>query len=317
MAYLTSSATDVDGLLDAIRLFAIDQGWTANTHEAITDGMWLHLSKGVAHFDLYTDNDAPANYGVDFCIRGATGYDGGAAHTAQPGARTDTLWVGTSDLGSGPFVAHHLFAGDDFIHCVVEISSGRYAHLGFGTLEKAGVYDGGEYCYGTRWYLDNISYTWDYSSAQHHYPFANSGAQVRFTENDLDGSDTYKDWAVFSLGLGSTTGTLYASSFDNGSGAVGSTPIAINANRQPNYFNGISMLIPFTIACGRANNLTCILGAPKELRYINIKYLTSGQELTLGSDTWLIFPTKQKGEGFYGGTTPFSLWHGMAYKKVV
>lgn len=318
MAYATSSATNVDGVLDAFRLFAIAQSWTVNTHESITDGMWLHLSKGTAHFDLYTDNDPPSNsYSPDMMIKGATGYDAGQTHLTQPGARTDTQVQQVNDLFAGPFVSHHLFGGSDFIHCVVEVSSGRFVHFGIGTLEKAGTYGGGEYLYGERWYLDSASYTADPASAQHYYPFASNGGQVRFDENDLSGSDTYKDWALIAISADSYASSLHAICFNQVTSPVPAAPMWQNVTRQPNYFNGMSMLIPFTIACGRTSNLISILGAPKELRYINIKYLAASQELTLGSDTWLIFPVKQKGEKIVYGLTPVSGWHGIAYKKVV
>ena len=318
MAYTTSSATNLAGLLDAVRAFALSNGWTIDTHEAITDGMWLHLHLGTAHFDLYTD-DTPVSsaYSPGLSIKGATGYDGLQDQLNQPGARTDTAVVVTNDLTGGPFVAHHFFAGADFVHCVVEVSSGRFAHFGFGTLEKAGTYTGGEYMYGTRWYLESTTITPDPAAGGHYYPFASSGAQVRFTENDLDGTDKYKDWAVFSTNPLSATTYLRA---------VGWQPQSVNYNQdlvtqsealQPNYFNGLSVLLPVPIICGRTNNLTSVLGAPKEFRVINIQNLSASQTLTLGTDTWLVFPVKQKGPGKDGTTTPYSGFHGIAYKKVV
>lgn len=329
MAYETSTATNVDGLLEAFRVFAVAQGWTVDhydTNHTVTDGVWLALHKGTAYFDLYTDN-SPASYAYgDLCIMGATGYDGGQDYLNQPGMRTDnTASTGKSsinDLAAGPYVAYHFFAGTDFIHAAVEVSSGRYTHFGIGTLNKAATYDGGEYHFGTWWYLDNVTYSGAADYTGHVYPFGSStkGTLVRFTENDLNGTDAYKDWAyVYSSAISSSTTRLYAQCFSQAitGGLDDSYPLLNLVTLQPNYFNGASMLIPFSILCGRRNGLTCMLGEPPEIAYLNIHHYAAGEEITIGSDTWIVFPTKQKGEQIVGNTTPFSLWHGIAYKKVV
>lgn len=317
MAYTTSTATTMDGLLEAVKDFALAQGWTIDTYEAITDGHWLHLHLGTAHFDLFTDNTpASPDYSPELILTGATGYDGGQDQLNQPGSRTDTIQVYCNDLSAGSYVKHHFFAGADFVHCVVEVSSGRFVHFGFGTLDKAGTYTGGEYVYGTRWYLNNASYSSDQYSAQHFYPFGPDGAHIRFTENDLSGADTYKDWATVKSYPASTTNYLRAMGFYNNSADTIENLLTIPLSRQPNYFNGLAVLLPINIVCGRTNNLTSVLGSPKEMRYINIQYLSASQELTLGADTWLIFPVKQKGLDD-DTTTPLSGWYGLAYKKVV
>lgn len=320
MAYETSTATTPDGLLDALRVFALAQGWTVNRWESQTNGYWLSLQKGTQYVNLQSDSTWTTLVG-EIRMRGATGYDGGQAMENQPGMRTDTYFSNQTDLSGGSYIAYHFFAGDQFIHCVVEVSSGRYCHFGFGILDKAGAYDGGEYHYASRHYLDHSTISGDGYSGNHHYPFANGtlGTHVRFCENDLSGSDTFKDWATFLVSPASTTVSLSAACWQQGTGDhnYSNTPQGINISRQPNFFNGVSVLIPFTVMCGRRDGQNSILGLPKEVRSINVKNFTPGQELTIGSDTWLIFPIKQKGLAIVGSTTPFSAFYGMAYKKVV
>ena len=108
MAYETSSANDIDGVVDALRVFAFAQGWTIHTYEAITNGMWLCLSKGTCVMNLITDTTWTELVG-ELKIRGATSYDGGSAFDAQPGMRTDTYGSHVNDTRTGPFVAHHFF----------------------------------------------------------------------------------------------------------------------------------------------------------------------------------------------------------------
>ena len=320
MAYETSTATNPDGLLDALRIFATAQGWTIDKWESQTNGYWLSLHKGTQYVNLVSDSTWTEAAG-EIKLRGATGYDSGLAAENQPGSRTDAYWAQANDLRAGAYVAYHFFAGDQFIHCVVEVSSGRYVHFGFGVLDKSGTYDGGEYVYANCHYLNNTTRSGDGTYTGHTYPFStgNKGTQVRFTENDLDITSSIKDWATFSVAPASYATTLYAACWlpaTADSSFVGN-PQGLNISRQPNYFNGVSMLIPYTVACGRRDNLVSILGEPKEMRAVNIKTLAPGQEMVLGADIWMLFPIKQKGEQIAGSTTPFSLWYGIAYKKVV
>lgn len=319
MAYETSNSTTVNGLLEAFKNFALAQGWTIDTFEDVdTSFKWLALHKGTAYFNLITDDDVSG----EIKIRGATGYAGGNSYDTQPGMRTDTYWSWTNDLDATPYVAYHFFAGDDFVHAVVEVASGRYVHFGIGTLDKAGVYDGGEYVFGLKWYLNHTTISGDGDSGSHSYPFGAEGvascSQVRFTENDLSGTDTYRDWASLSGAPYSATTSLVAAGFSRFQSQGNSHSFWYwLMQRSPNYFNGVSPLLPITIACGRTNNLVSVLGAPKEMRMLRIDNLQPGQELTLGSDIWMIFPVKQKGEAIPSNTTPFSKYYGIAYKKVV
>lgn len=324
MAYETGAATTPDGLLDALRLFAIAQGWTVNRWQSQTGGYWLNISKGTQFVNIVSDSTQSINSGGDITIRGATGYDSGQPVTDQPGGRTGTYRSVVNDLRSGAYVAHHFFAEDQYIHCVVEVQSGRYTHFGFGILEKSGTYVGGEYHFGHRHYLDRASISGDGKTSSHTYPFSTGtiGTFVRFTENDLD--ETYltsvANWAYFSSSVRSTNSYFTAVSWvpqTTNDTSNSSTVWGTGIHRQPNYFNGTSMLIPFTVACGRRYGLTAILGAPKDIAYINIQNIPVGQEITLGSDTWMTFPFKQKGVAIPGSTTPFSWYHGIAYRKIV
>ena len=56
-----------------------------------------------------------------------------------------------------------------------------------------------------------------------------------------------------------------------------------------------------------------LLGFMKDVRGINIKNYEAGDEVTVGSDTWMVFPSVKK------GATPSSScsgYQGIAYKKV-
>jgi hypothetical protein len=64
----------------------------------------------------------------------------------------------------------------------------------------------------------------------------------------------------------------------------------------------------------RSDDSARFLGWMKDVRGVNMKYFTAGDEITVGSDTWVIFPSYTKGAT--GATTNTSMHQGIAYKKV-
>ncbi|MDX1488564.1 MAG: hypothetical protein R3268_10210, partial [Acidiferrobacterales bacterium] len=48
-----------------------------------------------------------------------------------------------------------------------------------------------------------------------------------------------------------------------------------------------------------------------DVRGINIRHYVGGDEITVGADTWTVFPTREKGQG-----TNATAYQGIAYKKV-
>lgn len=316
MAYETSSATNANGILDALRLFASAQGWIVDNWSDISNGKWLALHKGTMYVNLITDSTKTDSTGQIY-LRGATGYNGGLSYDSQPGMRSDTVWCYVNDLSVGPFVSHHFFAGDTFIHCVIEVQSGRYTHLGFGILDKYGAYTGGEYVYGCRWLLGSTIGSGDAAYSTNYAPFSggSNSSHVRFEEHDCVQA-TYNNWALISgapaSNINAVTGLCLRANI-----SIHVVTISNLYIQQPNHFNGVSNLFPLNILMGRRGNNTSLLGCPKDMRYINMKNLDSGQEIVLGTDTWMIFPFKQKGEQIVGNDTPFSAWNAFAFKKVL
>jgi hypothetical protein len=53
----------------------------------------------------------------------------------------------------------------------------------------------------------------------------------------------------------------------------------------------------------------------KDVRGVSIRNYVGGQELTVGADTWIVFPTREKWPGS-GAYTAKSGFQGIAYKKI-
>ena len=61
------------------------------------------------------------------------------------------------------------------------------------------------------------------------------------------------------------------------------------------------------------NDRVYLLGYLPNVRGLNIRNFTPGQEVTVGSDTWVMFPLSSKTESFVVNRSGFS---GIAHKKV-
>ncbi|MEO1902603.1 MAG: hypothetical protein ABGX87_12675 [Alcanivorax sp.] len=324
MAYETGVAADVTALLGTIRVFAESLGWTIardNTNELAlhhADAGWFTLVATPQTDDIYTSPN-PRPY-ID--VWGQTGFDDGAAYNQHPGSSGDK-WGRANGL-RGPFTAYHLFGTTQYIHCAIEVVPGEFAHLQFGKLVKAGVYDGGEYAAGTAWYyaLQGSNYNGQYDSNRHSVPWdgmsyyaagqAGAGAHGAVR---LDADGYSNEWGRFTYDLS----TGYSSIF-------GPARLTDNQERSPwwsflfstpNTVNAVSPLAPIVPAFILRNSKTFLPGAPADLRLVNMRNLVPGEMITIGSDEWLCFPIKKRSLVQRDTSNVVNSWiAGYAYRKV-
>lgn len=324
MAYETGVAADVTALLGTIRVFADSLGWTIdrdNTNELAlhhVDAGWFTLVATPAVEDIY----ATANPRPYIDIWGQTGFDAGAAHDQQPGSSGDK-W-GRANALRGPFTAYHLFGTTQYIHCVIEIVPGEFAHLHLGTLVKAGSYQGGEYVAGTAWYysLQNTNYNGDYSSNRHTVPWDGSGYYSAGSGGfgargalRLDTDGYSNEWGCFTTYLNSSLSSVYgpARLLDT----MDRSPWWSFLFSTPNTVNAVSPLAPIVPAFILRNSKTFLPGAPADLRLVNMRNLVPGETITIGSDEWLCFPIKKRSTVKVDTGNVVNSWiAGYAYRKV-
>lgn len=313
MAYETGNALNTTDLLDKIRIFALAQGWTSNRFSAITGGYWLNLSKG-AQFVNLTSHDVNGTISG----QGATSYDSGSAHTAQPGRISTNQWAVTNDL-VGPYTGYHFFGGADYIHVVVQVSPGRYAHFGFGTLLKYGAYTGGEYVYGTWWSFRSVGTFGSPNSTYHSPPFDATYSTATSSSHDGGTYFTMVRFAEAASAQGSWLRTAqsvisgYATGFSRATNT--STPTDSIMARQPAVFNGMSQVVPIHISAVRNDTLVSWLGSPKDMRQFRMYYHEHGDVLAMGQDEWIVFPLKFKYPTNASVALPSSGVYGLAYRK--
>jgi hypothetical protein len=58
------------------------------------------------------------------------------------------------------------------------------------------------------------------------------------------------------------------------------------------------------------------IGFQKDVRLMSIRYYTGGDEVVVGSDTWVVFPLRIKAETSGTQSSGRSGYAGIAYKKV-
>jgi hypothetical protein len=226
------------------------------------------------------------------------------------------------------------FTGDTYAHIVVEIASGEYVHFGFGILDMFNDWTGGEYCYGQRFQggvgtdvalQDKSTHLLDATCKGTSSPdMAQQAATLRcegMTDSPAGGL-----WAVCMGNQGASDlgndrqstpkGRIHVSGgFRAHSHALmfGSFAGTITQGLIPTY-----PIVAYHWDRDISGSSTMVdsiapLGAMKDVRGINIRNFNGGDEVTIGSDTWVVFPSLKKGES--GGLTNTTGYQGIMYKK--
>lgn len=328
MAYQTGTATDCNDLLDKFRLFAVAEGWTANRWVTAGSGRELCLSKSSAYFNFRsvqnenpTFNGTAAGAGMyGIILNGSDGYSGGAAWDRQPGypvRNAGTLgavdqghiWCPVHDISTGPFPAYHFFSmnSGQALYCEWEVTTGTFQRFGIGSLDlfNPAALGGGRFCYATGGAI----------------PLAAAG--LRWREFDIDQPSFSMECVPFrraSLAGHSgfyqngrtTSGSMVRasfSSFDNWacSGRVasqhpypwvcqgGGNHDRMLRDFSPSPLNGIAVLVPNIVSLNINDGFLSPIGQMPGLRFMDMSNYLPGDEFTLGTDTWKVFPWYSKG----------------------
>jgi len=311
MAYQLTNATSVEDLINKIAAFAVTAGWTERRNTLAGSLRTVTLQKSGDNINIYNLNTS----GV--YLRGAVGYDAGAAADSQPNQAGRRALANT---GTGPFSNVFMFASNspaEHVHVVVEIASGVFRHLTFGEVVKYGTWTGGTFFDAQFWDTASINANlWSYSG--HHRLFDNGSDFSVDTKGgvrcDYDGSVNY--FAPFGT-YSSSTPTQIVS---GGVGTALSSYNAENNNRLSNFYNrsinnlsGNTPLMPIQLRARRADDYWSPIGEVPGIRLLNMERFTPGDEFTVGPDTWKVFPWTRKGSG--GSGQSYSLNFAFAYLK--
>lgn len=332
MAYETGTSSSVVDLLDKFRLFAIAQGWSVNRWAAAGSGRELCIQKGASYFNfrawnnetmLVNGSNSSGKYGIT--LNGSDGYSGSAAWDRQPGYPVRGSTSGGDQahvlfplvITTGPFPAYHFFAPDSkTLFAEVEISTGIFLRFGCGSLDlfNPAAPGGGRFCYSTggahvtdrtssnQWLgadADNSGYAMelvpfrgaDYASNNSSYSF---GSMVRAAFGSFD------NWA----GSGRTVTSSGLQMACQGGGVHDK----VLRDYSPNPLNGIGLLLPNIVSLNIGDEFLSPIGVIPGMRFMDMTNYLPGDEFTIGSDVWKVFPWYSKGGIGYN--------RGIAYLKV-
>ncbi len=324
MAYSNGTSTTMQNLFDNLSTFAVANGWTQD-HAAAGRLFLTKSTCSVAFRWSTTTPTVAAVYQHTAFI--AAGTDPGN-HTLDSGqgaiSGTDATLAADRRVDlPNTTMQHWFFEGDDYIHVVVEASAGvAYRHFGFGILDKFGTWTGGAYSYGQRHSndggtgtlavradsaslmdgLSNGTEVDNFQATLHISGLPSQGTSVWGlvsggipTTNDRAGN--LRHWIVGGFRCGPTTGPL---------GRFSGTPL-----------QGILPLTPLNLFYRRPSaSILNPLGTMPAVAAVNMKNYVGGQEVAVGGDTWVLFPTREKGSGAAGtGTGNGTRNQGIAYLK--
>jgi hypothetical protein len=340
MAYETGSATDLGDLLSKLDVFMVANGWTQDDFDdgvSVSTEGFAQWNKNSMHIGVKWKADAPNNMSIHQALG-----NGGAVF---PGAHTDDSGNGynaafgsdaqlepercVNTIGDGPFFSYHFFeqdTGPAYVHVVVEIASETFRHFGWGEMEKFNDWTGGEYCYG-HYQEEQTSSTPVDSGNWTLFPGWQASTSTSSTRRaptihaeGLPHQGVNEKWLHHNGGL--TTFTSEANWRDSANeikrisvGGFQSGPDAYGLGQfESDVATGHIPMYPLTIwTYDYTNNFVYYLGNIPDIRGLSIFNFSPGQEVTIGSDVWILFPASRRTEDSIINRTYYV---GIAYKKV-
>jgi len=324
VAYATTTPASQDALISDLMTFATttDGSWTQDQLDTSGNEAALHHT---ADSDIYVSFEWDE---TDIGVHIALGYTGGNSPGNHPND-SGNGGVGSgkrrvAGIGNGAFTAAHFFsnftATADFIYVVLEYSAGLYRHFGFGELDKVGDWTGGEFAYGHEW--DQLSQNIDTPTSSSHSWLLDGGAGIPAEAATIH-MEGFQDapassrWGV--VGIKTLTpgndGDANGRYVVQGGGRAG--PYANSfAIAQPSVNTGLVPawpVVPFAYNATPSPDRAYKLGFMPDCRVVNMKNFSPGQELTIGGQTWKVFPAVRK--QFLKNDTEESWNMGVMYRK--
>ena len=311
MAYAENVASSPDDLIDKISTFAVSAGWTEDRNALVGSNRTVTLHKGGDYIHLWNDSDSSVR------VIGSIGYDSGEVPLSQTLVAENQC---VAPIGVGPYTKVYMFADNspaEHVHVVIEATAGVFFHLSFGLLDKFGTYTGGTYFDASYWPHTSPAsqtYTGHWNKAifdSTTAPGYTAGTLPFNVRVDIPADSLSNNWFA-----ARSDATNKAVSGLNGS-QPGPSPVLNTAySRNSATFSGQILLHPIQVVVERDGGLWSSVGEFPNVRVTNIERYNPADEITIGSDTWKLFPFVRKGSSTNTLTEAYSQNRGYAYKKV-
>ena len=335
MAYETGSVAGTEELITKLFTFLTDgriftTPWVQDNLDVGANKASIHLGNCYVHFlwDASTEVNIGVYQSLGFTAAGTQldqhpndSGNGNAASTPVVSERRAYFHV------AGPWTKYHFFAYEDTacVYVVVEESPGVFRHpLGFGNIDKLNDWTGGEFAYGAFW---NSSTTYiDVPNSGNHVMLLDGSSSATYElvsatmhlEGMPNGPASHK-WGVFT---GDTS--LQNDGDGNGrcilwGGSRGGPWVRELSWMHSTHLSSLKVLIPITVAYRDTTDTPdeiIFLGQMHNVAVVNLSEFNVGDEITVGADTWIVFPWARKLYVSGGSSTDESRNAGWAYKKV-
>ncbi len=342
MSYINESVSSLADLITKLDAFLTGTpGWTQDVLDT-GNGKWA-VHKTGAGFECRIaakwDTATPSNVGL-YQYLGA--YNVGAEPYAQADDSGNGAQSGTNaTLAGARYVAitntpvqYWCFEDDNYFHVVVETSAGNFKHFGCGQLAKFGDWTGGEYVYGQHIAATGTTLV---GVAVNNTAILDGLASDGGTPAVNNMEEFVATLHVESLPNQVASGKYAVFMGNQGSGNLGNDRQAAPKARG-HFFGGfragpyarpLSRFMAATDLSGHMPLYPIVgfywdrstgdvygpMGYMKDVRGCSLRNLVGGDELTIGGDTWIVFPTRARWTGS-GAHTSTSDYQGIAYKKV-
>jgi hypothetical protein len=308
MAYETGVATSQHDLLDKLRIFLVANGWAQNKWAVEGSGYGLCVQKELMFVNLRSTilNEAILGHifymptGPGILCNVSSGYSAGSVTLAQPDSprSTDGTKMACQLITDSTNIKeYHFFATENNFDVVVKrnTTTAGYFSLHVGEIsEKIGNF------YHCAYFTSQCApYV---SGPQIQVPFSARYYNTMPTYYGLrETSGATLTWYSWASESWHETG-LYIIPNSGGSTSVHTAGFSASLLAIPASTSGIITLYPIYIGVYKSSTAV-LLGSVSTLRMCNSTYVTNGDEITIGSDTWKLFR--------------LVCGYGWAFKKVV
>ena len=304
-----------EALIDAICAFVNSGGWTVERNSLVGSNRTatVRLPGTTDYIHLWNINT------TEMLMAISIGYDNAQPPTNQPNGWP--MGASATDGLAGPFPIVYFFMEDDEVHIVVSTAASQeYRNICFGMPLKIGSYDGGTYAGGS---YRSTQYLGDFSRFRASVPFAGdiNGGAIR-ADVTADGRTNFYHKFDKSDGLttyGRTTSGI--STWGERSLGYGNWLSKLSGGADRNLFSGRTIFHPIHLFIDRTGSPTYLspIATIRNTRFCNLAKLAVAQEVTVGSDTWKVFPFFKRSmvtDPNFGAPNYGSHTLGYAIKKV-
>ncbi len=345
----TSSMADLISKLNTFLTTAGagNPGWTADVHDA-GNGRWAISKNDGGSQDVEVafqwDTTTPNALGIyqyhtglgagNYNSGGGTvpyDQDGDSGNGAASTTDATLLTARHADIGDTP-LQYWCFVGDTYVHIVVETAADVFAHFGFGVLNKFNDWTGGEYCYGQKFQggtNNTVAMQARSTTLLDGYSTGTSPDAMQFYVatvhcEGMTDTPTSGLWAIVSANQ-STIGNDRQGTPRARIQFLGGFRAGANGTPFGDFIGTITLghVPTYPIVCyhwdrdisgsSTQSGSIAIMGAMKDVRGVNMRNFLAGDTVTIGSDTWHLFPSRKRWAT--GALNETSAYQGIMYKE--